>query len=198
MGGRGSKARSRVDAHAPGQPQPEQPTEETPAQATPEAPAEAPTEQVEPTYRPGVTTAENEQEEAVLQAVRAAGAPVRVGVWQRLADLRAALPPELSRAEVDAMLKRMARAGEIETAPDPDRKSLKQEDHDNALHRGSGDHDHLVIWAPRDPDGALHRVREGGVRAVSDDDLIAAMRARDVTDDLYRELHNENNRRRTL
>jgi hypothetical protein len=113
----------------------------------------------------GPVTAPTEQDDSatdqdlVRDAIRRAiTAPE--GTWQRLADVRAALPSDLSRADVDAVLKQMSREGAITLAPNPDRKALRQSDHDNAITIG-GDHNHLVYRNPQEHEGPADTAPQG-------------------------------------
>ena len=141
MGGRGSKGRARGAGASGGmneEPQPltladEFPTDQPPAPPDTTASPEPPSEH-------------DVARDAIRDAITAPE-----GEWQSLSDLRAALPPALSRADVDAALKQMSRDGEITLAPNPNQKVLQQNDRDNAVTIGN-DENHLVCRNPREPD----------------------------------------------
>jgi hypothetical protein len=192
MGGRGSKGRAST-TNEPVMfsplPLPEDTEPVPPESPQPPKQTEEPSEQ-EPGRQESLS-----REDTVRNAVRDAGASTRVGEWQRLSDLRAALPPDMTRGEVDAMLRQMSRDGEIELAPDPDRKNVRQADHDSALTIGR-DSNNLVFWQPRDPAGAMQRVTDHGVRTATDTDLTAALHHPDTPSALYGEIRDEQKRRR--
>lgn len=61
-----------------------------------------------------------------------------------LVDMRKSLDATgMSRAEQDQHLKRMSREGKLHIVPEDNRKALRQEDHDAAIHIG-GEPNHLV------------------------------------------------------
>lgn len=207
MGGRGGKARARVDQHAPRIPQPQEedlylppdPASRLPddIDTTPED-TETATEQVAASEawtrvkaaglagaskadllaaRDAVdrvsqrwdideelrARAENQVRQAsrvaaetdrsmpdaratqVRDAINDIGARIREGDWMSMSDLRAALPSDMTRAEIDATLKRLSRANDITLAPDPDRKNVHLSDHENAILIG-GDFNNLIAW----------------------------------------------------
>jgi hypothetical protein len=191
MGGRGSKGRasSTEPAFFDPLPLPEVTAtpEEPPKPPKSSAAPEPPTEQVddEPVTR----------QDVVRDAIRDTSTSIPLGGWQSLADLRAALPPDMTRAEVDAVLHRMRKDREFEAVPDPDRKNLRPVDHDAAL-TVAGQANHLLNWAPRDQAGALQRVTKQGVQAITNDDITAAMHNPNTPSELYTALHNEQKRRR--
>lgn len=156
-----------------------------------------------PTTGPG--TARTRQED-VRDAINAFGATGQRGDYLRVTDLRAALPSDMTREEVDAVLRRMSKNGEIDLVPHPDPRAVSQADHDNALRLGASSEynaaNHLIAWkAPRepvrDPAAALQRIRDCGVQAADDADLKAVFSARDIDipHELGREIWRERRRR---
>lgn len=83
-------------------------------------------------------------ESDVKSAFAAAKAKHPNSDWVSLVDLR----PQLggTRAEQDATLKAMSRAGKLHIVPEDNRKALTQADHDASIHVG-GDDNHLVMLA---------------------------------------------------
>ncbi|RSD22000.1 hypothetical protein [Amycolatopsis eburnea] len=76
--------------------------------------------------------------------------------WAGMVDLRKTLDARgLSRAEQDKQLKRMSAEGKISIVPEDNRKALREEDHDAAIHIG-GEPNHLVTLAddPNRPNAA--------------------------------------------
>ncbi len=99
-------------------------------------------------------TMSEDQASRVCAAIDTAGEHVGRGDWMRLSELRAALPPDMDRAEVDAILRRLSRAGDLVLAPDPDRKHLGLTDHESGIWLGD-ENNHLIAWQVHDrPGGA--------------------------------------------
>jgi hypothetical protein len=84
----------------------------------------------------------------VRDAIHAVGERLQRGDYLPMSELRAALPPDMSRAEVDATLRRLGRDGDIEFVPEPAQANLRQADHENAIWVGGGPN-HLITWNRR-------------------------------------------------
>lgn len=119
----------------------------------------------------------------VADAVRALGQP---GDFVRLADVRAALD-DMPAAELDALLKRMSKSGEIHLAPDSNRKAQTDADRAAAITVG-GEPNHLIaLPADSTPDDAPEDGAAPDAGAVQDSsstgtgtDKLAAMGGRDA------------------
>lgn len=85
----------------------------------------------------------------VRDAWRAAGgAPYE---FVRLADLRTAMPTDMTRVQVDEMLTDLGRAGTLEFASDSNAKSRGQADRDAALVFGGAENQLVAIQEDRWP-----------------------------------------------
>jgi hypothetical protein len=85
----------------------------------------------------------------IRDAWRAAGgAPYE---FVRLADLRKAMPADMTRAEVDAMLIGLGRAGALEFSGDSNAKARSQADRDAALTFGGSENQLVAIQEDRWP-----------------------------------------------
>lgn len=86
----------------------------------------------------------------VREALNASRGQHGDGTWVRLADVRAGLPADMSRAEVDAVFRQLSRSGDVTFAPNPDQKNHTLADHENGIWVGN-ENNHLVFWNERTP-----------------------------------------------
>ena len=163
----------------------------TPAPTAPEKPMPKPEKpqpsNPEPTNAPAGST-EDRIRDAVAKLAREEGG--WVGLW----DLRTMLG-DVDHEEVSRALRDMARANpNVHLQMEDNRKALRQEHHDAAVHY-SGEPQHFIcIETPRDT-SAKDRVQAAGIGNASAEDLAAALRDPLTSSRTYDEIRAEQKRR---
>ena len=116
------------------------------------------------------------------------------GAWVGLARLRDELGERHNRHDVDQALTELSVDPDVAIVPEDNQKVLRQVDRDAEVVIGN-QRQHVIAITPPLDEGSHDRVRTGGVRSASDEDLEHARRDTRTRFELYDEIRAEQKRR---
>ncbi|MGW4058667.1 hypothetical protein ACWEGE_10310 [Amycolatopsis sp. NPDC004747] len=160
----------------------------TPEPITPEKPMPKPEKPRPSKPEPTNAPTEDRIRDAVAKLAREEGG------WVGFVELRKMLG-NVDHDEVSRALREMARANpNVHLTMEDNRKALKQEHHDAAVHYSGEPQHYIAIERPRDP-GAKDRVQAAGIGNANADDLAQALRDPLISSQTYDEIRAEQKRR---